>query len=403
MNTMATLQTRNPRVSLQYALTEKKGATFPVKGQGTVSIRPREVDNTLRIALRSPGGSQVEVAISKERFSLSCTHGGTVTTLAQVLDNPALLLNKPEAKVPYWVSLDTNNGRIRFGKGEMLRELMLFEFGWSAEDQCPLQDFSKEIEDIVIEGAQADHVRVLDIPVTLPPSPHIIPSSAITLEVIASNSASVVNDLPDVCQRLYANVAGPGINLSPPDFPEFAQAIQYSIVTPGKLCYEKLEKKGKTSYLRVTLDGNMGDSPGQPYVLEIWPAGGRSSIHDHGEACAVIKVLHGQIKVSWFSALSPDIDQPWGSTIAHTNEVTFLTPDYYQIHQLENPSPPGGTFCATIQCYRYGDEDLRHYEYFDYLDKGEIKQFSPNSDWDYLGFKRAIKEEWQGAMAGAIK
>jgi len=132
------------------------------------------------------------------------------------------------------------------------------------------------------------------------------------------------------------------------------------------------------------------------------PAGNGSPIHDHGRACAVIKVLHGQIQVSWFSALSPAIGQPWGSTVAHAGEVTFLTPDYYQIHRLFNPSPKGGSFCATIQCYRYPDDDLRHYEYFDYIEDGHVKQFLPDSDWTYLAFKEAIRQEWQAAMKGAV-
>jgi hypothetical protein len=44
------------------------------------------------------------------------------------------------------------------------------------------------------------------------------------------------------------------------------------------------------TYLRITLGYNLGDSPGIPYVLEIWPAGHYSPIHDHGDANAVIKV-----------------------------------------------------------------------------------------------------------------
>ncbi|MYM36147.1 hypothetical protein GTP44_13295 [Duganella sp. FT50W] len=396
---MATLQTRNPRVRLHYAVATPQEAVFPVKGQGTVSVNPTVVDNTLRIVLASADGSLVEVAVSAERFSISSQAGGVTTVLAQS-EEAALLLNRPGVSLPYWVSLDTNNQRIRYGKGEMLRDLMLYEFNWEDQSACPLSGYSKDISNIAIRGATAAHLKVLDIPVTLDPSPHIIPAAAITMEVIAANSASVVNDLPEVCQRLYANVSGPGINLTPTDFPEFAQAIQYSITTPGALCYNKLAEKDPIfGYLRVTLDSNMGDSPGQPYVLEIWPAGNGSPIHDHGQACAVIKVLHGQIKVSWFSALSPSIEQPWGSTIAHAGEVTFLTPDYYQIHQLQNPSPKqGGSFCATIQCYRYPNDDLQHYEYFDYIEDGAIKHFLPDSDWGYLEFKQAIQDEWQKAM-----
>ena len=50
---------------------------------------------------------------------------------------------------------------------------------------------------------------------------------------------------------------------------------------------------------------------------------------------------------------------------------------------------------ATIQCYRYPNEDTVHYEYFDYLDDEQRRrQFMPDSDWDYLVFKELIRQEW---------
>ena len=35
----------------------------------------------------------------------------------------------------------------------------------------------------------------------------------------------------------------------------------------------------------------MGESPGIPYVLEIWPIGSRSPIHNHAAVYGVIKVF----------------------------------------------------------------------------------------------------------------
>ncbi|OEZ94315.1 cysteine dioxygenase [Duganella phyllosphaerae] len=401
---MTSLQAPKQRVSLHYAVATDNGAVLPIKGQGTVSIKPDVVDDTLRFVFTTEAGSALEVAISRTRFSIDCRTGSDLTNLVTSKDEK-LLLTLPELRQPYWVSIDSNNMRVRYGKGEMLRHLMLLEFQWDTESTYALKDFSKDLRHVDIKGTVKDHLRVMQIPVTLDPPPTVIPTSAITMEVIAGNSASVVNDLSPVCQRLYANVAGPGITLNSPDFPEFAQAIQYSIVTEGALCNSKLKKKEEEfGYLRITLDTNMGDSPGQPYVLEIWPAGNGSPIHDHGKACAVIKVLHGQIQVSWFSSLSPKLLTPWGSMIAHAGDVTFLTPDYYQIHQLKNPSPKaGGDFCATIQCYRYPDDDEAHYEYFDYIENGQIEHFSPDSDWEYLDFKKKIREEWGKAMETAAK
>jgi hypothetical protein len=397
---MATSLPNKQKVRLHYAVSRDHRHDFPIKGQGTVSVSLASFDKEVRIVLSTAGDDCVGLTIDADGVALWTRSGGVVAVL-DTRNGRGLGLDPANPALPYWMSLDTSNGRIRYGKGEMQRDLMLYEFSW-AEKRTALPGFGKDVRHIRIEGAPVDHLRILDMPVTLTPSPHLIASSAMTLETIAENSASVIDDLPPECRVLYANVAGPGMNLAPPDFPEFAQAIQYSIVTPGRLCHEKLREKDPAfGYLRVTLDANMGDSPGQPYVLEIWPAGNGSPIHDHGNACAVIKVLHGQIQVSWFSALSPHISEPWGSTIAHAGEVTFLTPGYYQIHKLFNPSPKqGGSFCATIQCYRYLDRDVQHYEYFDYLEDDKVKQFSPDSDWRYLDFKHAIRDEWDRAGSG---
>ena len=211
---------------------------------------------------------------------------------------------------------------------------------------------------------------------------------------VAGNLFSVAADLPQACQALYANVAGPAVTLRPADFTDFPEAINHSINTKGCLCFEELANKPKEfGYLRITMDPNMGDSPGSPFVLEIWPAGHGSPIHDHGDACAVIKVLDGTIRVKWFPGLSPDIETPYGQVDLTEGDVTFLTPRAYQIHQLFNPATDN-RMTATIQCYRYADEDTVHYEYFDYVEGGVIKQFTPDSDWEYLKFKALIHAEW---------
>lgn len=55
---------------------------------------------------------------------------------------------------------------------------------------------------------------------------------------------------------------------------ELAAAISYSIKTPGKALHEKLKGKDEAfGYLRVVLGPELGDGPGVPYVLEIWPGG----------------------------------------------------------------------------------------------------------------------------------
>jgi hypothetical protein len=67
-----------------------------------------------------------------------------------------------------------------------------------------------------------------------------------------------------------------------------------------------------------------------------------------------------------------------------------------------------GSVCCTIQCYSYGAEDKKHYEYFRYLADvdgngtlDEQKNFEPNSDMLFKEFKEAIKNEWIKEQAKA--
>ena len=39
-----------------------------------------------------------------------------------------------------------------------------------------------------------------------------------------------------------------------------------------------------------------GTTAGIPYVLEFWPPGSRSAVHNHGSVCAIIKVVFGTIQ-----------------------------------------------------------------------------------------------------------
>jgi hypothetical protein len=56
--------------------------------------------------------------------------------------------------------------------------------------------------------------------------------------------------------------------------------------TENAVSIERSERSRKGAGLGY----NLGDSPGVPYVLEIWPVGHYSPIQDHGDANAAIKV-----------------------------------------------------------------------------------------------------------------
>jgi predicted metal-dependent enzyme (double-stranded beta helix superfamily) len=177
-------------------------------------------------------------------------------------------------------------------------------------------------------------------------------------------------------------------------------AIEYSIATPGNWCYERLKQKAAEfdkdkpeTYLRITLGENNGESPGVPYVMEIWPVGHFSPIHNHGDSSAIIRVLNGSINVSLFPFLSDDV-VPFAKANFKKGDITWISPTLNQVHQLKNLEGNRET-CVTIQCYMYEGENIIHYDYFDYIDGGSRKQqFEPDSDMDFVQFKELMKKEW---------
>lgn len=190
-------------------------------------------------------------------------------------------------------------------------------------------------------------------------SPFVLSDEKISLLDLERGIYTTPANLPKACQTLYGNVAGPKILLDTPDFPEFSKAIERSVSTDGLLGYKLLKAKSgefghddfKGTYLRITLGYNLGDSPGIPYVLEIWPKDHYSPIHDHGDANAVIKVLHGEIIATFFDSLTaPGGPNMIGNPAKLQHDmITWIGPENYQVHQLHNTSQD---VCCTIQCYR---------------------------------------------------
>lgn len=382
---------------------------LPVKGQGTISFG-FQAKAAFRVVLnkdkQQSGGSPVLVL--DVGSDVTCFRNRNDEAQGSVIAStkePKAMID-PDGVRNYWFSVDWLNRRLRFGKGEMLQQLVVFECPLPpvASGQVDPYAFVAELRNIALVNvpAEAPMTHFLwPLPVTLDLPPSLVTSDAITLDDIGHNEHTVIANLPAACQVLYGNVAGPAIQLDTADFPEFSQAIERSIITPGCICYEKLKAKANEfgkydpdgTYLRVTIGPNQGDSPGSPYVLEIWPGGHYSPIHDHGAACAVIKVLHGDIWVELFPQLEPDLLEYFSEAVFHEGDVTFLTPALYQVHRLRNRNP-AGHMTATIQCYRYPNDDTRHYEYFDYLGPTGKEHFTPNSDWEYLEFKSLIRREW---------
>jgi predicted metal-dependent enzyme (double-stranded beta helix superfamily) len=273
-----------------------------------------------------------------------------------------------------WFSLDSHNQQLCAGLGEPRIETATYRFKLPRSERDFLEELCLKNR---YEKYIKDPISIRPVPLTL--KPHL------SMHDVARGVHMHRSHLSPVARQLYDCVAAKEFVLPK----GLAQAIDRSIATPGLWCHEKLKEKDPAlSYLRITLGLNGGESPGVPYVMEIWPVGHHSPIHNHAGSHAIIKVLRGAIHVSLFPCL--EITRPFTTVELRKGDVTWISPELNATHQLENL---GSKTCITIQCYMYGNGDTTHYDYFDYLDQGVVHHFDPDSDMDFCDFVDLMKKE----------
>lgn len=211
-----------------------------------------------------------------------------------------------------WVSLDKNRQCIKVGHGYMLNSNSLVRFEPRNESEREnVRRLLEKIERVQLGDSWllASPLKYWRLPVVVDPPPLIIADDAASLASLEDKKYITAEWLPMEAKRLYSTIKGAGVQLSE----EQVKWLNHSINTPGCALYDTLERKEKrqnaaidkkTGYIRIGMGNDVGDSVGDPFVLEIWPVGTESAIHSHGDAVAVIKVLHGAIEVAYYNPLS---------------------------------------------------------------------------------------------------
>lgn len=300
----------------------------------------------------------------------------------------------------YWVSLDSQNQTLQVGVGEPRMETTVYSYKFSNDIA-----FLEQLTSIYFDQTVMPQ-RLLRDPITKNVPVLVKNTDDLTMDDVASGRVMPQANLNLVSQKLYDCIRGTKFVLDDESFPEFSAAIERSIANPNGWCYKRLQEKSREfnpnvpnpteTYLRITLGGNNGESPGIPYVMEIWPVGHYSPIHSHSQANAVIRVLHGSIHVTLYPFLCATKSgvKPFAVADFHKDDITWISPTLNKTHQLLN-LPTNTSTCITIQCYMYDNDDTQHYDYFDYIDvDGNKKQYTPDSDMDFMDFKALMKKEY---------
>jgi len=360
----------------------------------------------------------------------------------QVVSNMDLGLD-PDTIQTYWLSYDRDNLTIKYGKGYAMTETTLLicdlSEGATTKEQLTKKrkrwsklfamydetrpsdisillyrtksDIDDKAEKKVKSGEAAGFINMENVievrkePITVNPSPFVMDSGKSTLNIIDKGMYIFSSELPTACRVLYETIKNTEIDM---EFDKgitstrLSDAIRYSIETKGALLNKILETK---AYLRITMGKGLGQSPGIPYVLEIWPKGARSPIHNHGAVCAVIKVLYGTIQSGVYNKVTSSVMDKKGKFRpqeltkfnAYKDEVTWMSPEWYQTHQLRNVS---NDYCATVQCYRYDDGDDIQWNQFDFVndENGEVGNFFPNTDFTFGEMRDKVMAEYEAKL-----
>ena len=364
-----------------------------IKGQGVFVFSCELDEKSVEFDIVNDMKEGYHIVMTTDDVRVTC-----IDPLADPSNNSGLINLKGAY---YWFSLDSQNQQLYAGVGECRLETVIYRY------KFPQMDNKKFLESLhtINFSEKIKPIRMLRDPITLNIPMIVKSSNEITMESIAKGLHMPKANLSSMAQKLHNCIAGENFVLDTDDFPDFSKAIEASIASPDGWCYKKILDKSREfskdkpnileTYLRITLGQNNGESPGIPYVMEIWPPNHYSPIHNHAGAEAIIRVLHGSINVSLYPFLCGDKDMIKKFTDVDfiKDDITWISATLNQTHKLENLDPT--TTCVTIQCYMYDKWDKSHYDYFDYIDNnGDIQQYEPDSDMDFLDFKDRMKKEW---------
>jgi len=364
---------------------------FNTKAESSLSILNKDKSDGLKVSFSNTEFLVTRIANSN-KYESQGKKGG--------------LTNKSGAY--YWFSLDSQNQLLQAGVGEPRVETACYTYQFDRSDK--LWEANKSFVESLVSvdlpnKGTVTPLRLLKDPVTNAVPLLLKDTNTLTMDDVAGTEYLASASLSVSAQTLYNCVAGEKFVLDTPDFPDFSKAIEYSIRTPGMWCNTRIRQKANEfskepqpleTYLRITLGQNNGESPGIPYVMEIWPVGHYSPIHNHGGSNAIIRVLHGSIHVSLYPFLCDQANtiEPFTTKDFNKGDITWISPTLNQVHMLKNLDSSTDT-CITIQCYLYDTADTAHYDYFDYLGNNNAKnQYEPDSDMDFLEFKKTMRKEW---------
>ena len=330
----------------------------------------------------------------------------------------------------YWISIDRDSFLIKYGKGYLMAETTYRTFPLNDKESKFVKNLFNPAKPLylmvftspeaqvesnaMIDAEPAFQFKTRPLAGNLPPL--VKDSSTVTLFDLDRGQYTFSDDLPTACQELYNILKG--CELEYPENPaiKLSDAIRYSMTTE-KMCLYKIlsEKKENEEYfkdhafIRIALGPDMLTSPGNPFMLELWPSKSTTHIHNHGAACGVIKTLFGRMKISIYNKAtdpSPPVIEvkPLMTFDIKQGDFTWMDENWYQTHKVENITDD---FCATLQSFRYRSDDNIQWPGHDYIQEGDHSEslgvFYPEVDMTFREMRNKVLKEYHDYLCGNDK
>ena len=229
-----------------------------------------------------------------------------------------------------------------------------------------------------IEAAEAARLR--DAVDHLSPSPLIFDPSRIY-------DYGRMHEIPEAVYDLYRRAAGLRLTYWE------QEAIRASLNAPGGALRRLLEAKAAregvkdptTTYIRVDCFGKRIQSP---CLLEIWPGGHRSPIHEHASSTGLMKGVYGRVDIMLYEGLGTD-PRPSALLAVTPDRCSWMSPDRFQVHKVYCPMDRHD-FAATFHIYTDTQSDV--FKYRDEQPPNRIGEFVTESDIGWGQFYKALTE-----------
>jgi len=171
------------------------------------------------------------------------------------------------------------------------------------------------------------------------------------------------------------------------------EAIRVSINSPKGALRQLLEMKAaregvndpRTTYIRVDCFGKRVQSP---CLLEIWPGGHRSPIHEHASSTGLMKGVFGRVDIMLYEGL---VTRPKEVALLSMtpDRCSWMSPDHYQARKVYCPMDERD-FAATFHIYTETQSDV--FKYREEQEPHRIAEFVTESDITWGQFYKALTE-----------